>query len=376
MGISLWFNAQNGSSEYINFRYNYPVIFTESGLTNQTVLQLVNLYFKWALNMKNSFNLVLLSTCLYGGTLFADVPVTPLFSPYADITINTHWDSQTQTLEPMDLAEVATSTGLKAFHLAFITDSGSCQPAFGSQPSYSLESQWGKRLTDKLAKNGIEINASFGGLSGNDISLNCDKNQLVAIFKETVSTYKASALDFDIENGTADVQKLIQALQIFQQQQPTIKLSLTLAVLPEGLTWEGRDIVSRAKQAGLHFHVNIMAMDYGDGFKGDMGQYAIQAATALHDYLKTLYPDKSKAELWQLIEVTPMIGVNDVNIEQFTLKNTDDLAQFAKSNQLGGLAMWSLARDKPCADKWASTACSGNNLQSYEYEYVKHFLIK
>ena len=325
--------------------------------------------------MKNTFRFILITTLLCSGTIYA-VPSTTPFSPYADITINTHWDSQTQTLEPMDLATIATNTGLTAFHLAFITDSANCQPAWGSQASYSLDSQWGKRMTDQLAKNGIDINVSFGGATGNDISLNCDKNQLVSIFEKTVSTYKATAFDFDLENGTADVQKLILALQVFQQQHPTIRLSFTLPVMPEGLNWEGKDIVSRAVQAGLHFHINIMAMDYDPKYTGDMGQYAIQASTSLHDYLKTLYPDKSITALWPLIEITPMIGVNDVTIEQFTLKNADALRQFANMNQIGGLAMWSLSRDKPCADKWVSLTCSGNNLQTSSYEFVKHFLGK
>ncbi|MGQ3888463.1 chitinase [Legionella sp. CNM-1927-20] len=307
---------------------------------------------------------------------FAAVGVSPtLFSPYADVTINTHWDPEYQDMEPMDLTTIALNQGIQAYHLAFITDSGTCKPAWGGQETYSIANQWGKHLTDKLATNHIAVAVSFGGASGNDVSLNCSKDELIALFKNTVNIYQAKTLDFDIENGTANVSKLMQALQAFQQQNPKIQLSFTLPVLPEGLTSQGKSIVEAAKNAGLNFHVNIMAMDYGPAYIGDMGEYAIQAATALHDYLLTLYPSQSDANIWRLVEVTPMIGVNDVNVEQFTLQNADRLAQFAKEKELGMLAMWSIARDKPCADKWASPTCSGNNLQLTDFEFTKHLQI-
>jgi chitinase len=59
-----------------------------------------------------------------------------------------------------------------------------------------------------------------------------------------------------------------------------------------------------------------------------------------------------------------MIGVNDVNVEQFTLADADLLRNFARENNLWGLSMWSANRDYPCADKSPSITCSGNNLQS------------
>lgn len=298
----------------------------------------------------------------------------PIFSPYADISINTHWSSEHQDMEPMDLGVIATNNNIKGYHLAFITDSGSCQPAWASQASYSLANKWGQRLTDTLAKQGVETTIAFGGASGNDLSMNCSPSQLIDVLNQTVITYKAKKLDFDIENGTANVPKLMTALTTFQQQNPNIKISFTLPVLPEGLTAEGKDIVSQAMQAKLNFTVNIMAMDYGTAYPGDMGEYAKQAATALHDYLKTIYPQNKDEELWQKIEITPMIGVNDVNIEQFTLQNAGTVRAFALEHNIGGYSMWSLTRDKPCDSKWASPTCSGNNLQKNEYDFTRAFL--
>lgn len=314
-------------------------------------------------------NGLLLSSNVVAVTL----PAASNFSPYVDLTLNTHWDSQTQDMEPMDLVTPAKTHNIKSYHLAFLTDSGTCQPAWGGQQAYSIDKQWGKRQTDLLSKAGVQLNVSFGGANGTDISQNCDKNQLISTFNKVIQIYHANALDFDIENGSANVTKLIGALNTVQQQHPDLKLSFTLPVMPEGLTGEGKSLVMAAKQAGLKFNVNIMAMDYGPAYSGDMGDYAIQAATSVHQFLKEIYTEQQPESLWKLIEVTPMIGVNDVNSEQFTLNNADKLKIFSQKNQLGGLSMWSLTRDKPCADKWASPVCSGNNLQTYAYEFVDHF---
>jgi chitinase len=313
-------------------------------------------------------NGVILSSNVAAATI-----IKPAFSPYVDFTLNTHWDPQTQEVQPMDLATPAQTHGIKGYHLAFITDSGNCQPAWGGQQDYSIDKKWGTQQTDLLAKNDVQLTVSFGGAANNDISHNCDVNQLVNAYSKVVTTYHATSLDFDIENGTANVPKLLQALKVVQKAHDKVKLSFTLPVMPEGLTAEGKAILSAANDAGLKFNVNIMAMDYGPGYTGDMGAYAIEAIINLHQFLQEMYPEKIPQVLWQFIEVTPMIGVNDVNTEQFTLNNADKLKQFAQNKQLGGLSMWSLNRDKPCADKWTNTNCSGNNLQTQDYEFVKHF---
>lgn len=311
-----------------------------------------------------------LSTALFAATEQHTIP----FSPYADLTINVRWDSQYQDLAPMDLVAISQSSGIKNYHLAFITDAGSCTPAWGGQSSYSVNEGWGSHLTDNMRAHAIDYTVSFGGASGNDISMACSESELVTTFEQVLKTYQPQGLDFDIENGSANVMKLMHALKQLQQTHPDLKISFTLPVLPEGLTASGQDIVRQAKANEINCLINIMAMDYGPAYAGDMGQYTIQAATSLFNFLKELYPTKSDSALWQMVGVTPMIGVNDVSTEQFTLAHVDALRNFAKQNNVGLLSMWSIARDNPCSDKWASPVCSGNNLQSQPYEFSQRFL--
>lgn len=118
--------------------------------------------------------------------------------------------------------------------------------------------------------------------------------------------------------------------------------------MPEGLTQPGVDLIGNAKQNGVKVgQVNIMAMDYGASYSGDMGGYAIQAATATQAQIKGVL-GLSDAAAWQAVAVTPMIGVNDVSTEVFKVDDATQLVDFAKSKGIGWLAMWSGTRDKAC----------------------------
>jgi hypothetical protein len=50
----------------------------------------------------------------------------------------------------------------------------------------------------------------------------------------------------------------------------------------------------------------------------------------------------------QQIELTPMIGVNDLMENVFTLSDAQQIATFVHDNDLGGLHFWSLNRDGMC----------------------------
>jgi hypothetical protein len=104
--------------------------------------------------------------------------------------------------------------------------------------------------------------------------------------------------------------------------------------------------------------VNLMTMDYGAAASGNcvvregscqMGQSVLQAAYNLHDHWGVPY---------SAIELTPMIGGNDVTAETFTLADVDTVASFARAMQLAGLHYWSYDRDRDCAPGPASSTCN------------------
>jgi chitinase len=83
-----------------------------------------------------------------------------------------------------------------------------------------------------------------------------------------------------------------------------------------------------------------------------MGASAVQAVRNVHA--------KYGLPLAQ-IEVTAMIGANDVADNAFTLGDAAFLAGAARRLKLAGLHYWSLDRDLPCPEpvKGASSSCSG-----------------
>ena len=73
------------------------------------------------------------------------------------------------------------------------------------------------------------------------------------------------------------------------------------------------------------------------------------------------------------IAVTPMIGLNDNASETFTTADVSTLSSYATSNGLAGLHFWSLDRDTPCSDTFASPTC--NSISSTTpLEYTNRFL--
>ena len=101
-------------------------------------------------------------------------------------------------------------------------------------------------------------------------------------------------------------------------------------------------------------------MNYGE-VPADPAGTALTVASAVHETLAQLEPDADSAALWRRVWVTPMIGRNDVDPEVFTLADADRLAGLARGKGLGGVAFWSLARDRPCPSNSSdvSSTCSG-----------------
>ncbi|PRC48546.1 hypothetical protein C6A85_79295, partial [Mycobacterium sp. ITM-2017-0098] len=62
---------------------------------------------------------------------------------------------------------------------------------------------------------------------------------------------------------------------------------------------------------------------------------------------------------WSQVGVTPMIGVNDVLTEVFTVADAQALENFARAKGMGMLSMWSLTRDNPGTLGQATNYASG-----------------
>jgi chitinase len=136
----------------------------------------------------------------------------------------------------------------------------------------------------------------------------------------------------------------------------------------------GNEVIEAVLGSSLkNYVINLMTMDYGSPSSSvcvvvsgscEMAQSAIQAVENLeHTY----------AIPASQIAVTPMIGMNDTTSETFTTADVDTLTAYVVDNGLAGLHFWSLDRDTPCSDTYASPTC--NSVPSTTaLEYTNRFL--
>ncbi|WUH95106.1 cellulose binding domain-containing protein [Streptomyces sp. NBC_00433] len=268
------------------------------------------------------------------------------------------------------LTSMSQAGGVKSFTLGFVTSAG-CKASWFN--AYDPRQAWAKDQIDAIRAAGGDVKVSFGGAGGIELAQACSSvSALAAEYSAVVDAYRLTYVDFDIEGAAvaepASISLRSQALAKLQQTHPNLRISLTLPVLPEGLTSDGVNVVTSAKNAGVNLDmVNVMAMDYYRST--DYGDAAVQAATSTEAQLKSLYPAKSDAQLWAMLGVTPMLGQNDDG-HVYDQSDARQLVSFAQGKHLGMLAFWEEGRD--------ANACNGalykcTNVAQAPYDFSKIF---
>ena len=278
------------------------------------------------------------------------------FTPYTDMSLYPQYN----------LVSGAATEGTKFFNLAFITDGGTCKPEWGGVTSVTDPAT----LTDvaALEAEGGNVRISFGGEDGNEIAQDCGSlSSLVAAYQSVISAYNLKYMDFDIEGAAIDDTSANnlrnQAVAQLEKNDPGLQVSYTLPVLPTGLTSAGVAVLQSAETNGAAIAaVNVMAMDYGSSFPGDMATLAEESVTATAAQVRSVWTSLSTAQSLAKMAVTPMIGVNDAGTsETFTLADASSLAGWAKSNGLAWTSFWSATRDSQCSGgalTYAADDCS------------------
>ena len=287
-----------------------------------------------------------------------DIWKEQFFAPYVDMG-----------LYPVpDLDGLAKKYGVGLFSLGFMQASPSGKLAWAGLDALGLDSNHEQALAilgeiTALRAAGGDVMVSLGGAAGLSLAQayaqrGLGVQALATAYGEMVDTLKLSKLDFDIEGAalaeTQTIKLQMEAISLLQQTHPALGVWLTLPVLPQGLTQDGLNTVKAALQAGVQVDgVNVMAMDYGDSAAPpqlkSMGAYAIDAANTTFAQLTNLFASQGKSFGWNQLGVTPMLGVNDITSEVFTIQDAEQLEVFAREKGLGMLSMWSINRDNPGA---------------------------
>jgi hypothetical protein len=282
-----------------------------------------------------------------------------VFAPYVDMTLYPTYN----------LTAAMQTAGIKYFTLAFITAGPNDEPAWGGYSEYDVNGGAFdlsiRAQIIQVRSAGGDVSVSFGGEAGSELAqVVTNVNTLTADYQQVITAYGLTHIDFDIEGAAvannASIDRRSQAIAALEQAATaagkTLDVSFTLPVLPSGLTATGLYVLQSALKYGAKISlVNVMAMDYGDSAApnpaGQMGTYAIDAAKSTFTQLQGLYGTTlSTSQLWQMVGVTTLIGVNDVADEVFEPADASQLLAFAESVGMGEISMWSLARDKEDPD--------------------------
>jgi chitinase len=297
----------------------------------------------------------------------------PVYSPYVDVT-NT----------PTYPFQLPSSNPVASVYLAFVVSDKEepCTPSWGT--FYTLDgAEQGLDLDARAAQlrsQGGSVMISYGGQANTELAVDCtDPTRLQQAYLEPIQRYRAKAIDLDIEGaGLADSAAnarratAIAAVQkeLAAEKKP-LKVWMTLPVSSSGLTGEGIAAVRAMLKKGVKLAgVNAMTMDFGpgEGAEKEMLGTVESALEATQAQVQTLWRGAgltTGASLaWAHVGVTPMLGVNDVTAQRFTIADARGLTKFVKARGISRVSAWSLNRDSQCGGAFAkvgelSNTCSG-----------------
>ncbi|MCX5386920.1 carbohydrate binding domain-containing protein [Streptomyces sp. NBC_00083] len=301
-----------------------------------------------------------------GGAAHAATPLPAhIFAPYFEAYSS---DS------PADLAQ---KSGAKYLTMAFVQAEakGSCTPYWNGSTDQPISSSvFGADITTIRSRGG-DVIPSFGGYAadngGTEIADSCTSvDSIAAAYEKVITTYDLSRLDMDIEDNSltnkAGVDRRNQAIKKVQDWAAangrSVQFSYTLPTTTSGLADSGLAVLKSAVKYGAKVDVvNIMTFDYYDGATHNMANDTQTAATGLHDQLASLYPGTSSAQLWGMVGVTEMPGIDDYGpAETFTTADATAVYNWAVSKGINTLSFWALQRDNGgCPGTGGSDTCSG-----------------
>jgi hypothetical protein len=266
---------------------------------------------------------------------------------------------------PPNIASVISATGVKWYTMAFMLNSGNCDPKWDG--GRALTGGVDQSTINTIRANGGDVVISFGGASGPWLEHFCTSAAaLAAAYQKVISAYGLKAIDIDIE-GTpydtpADQQKTVDALKTIKANNPGITTYITLG---SGTNGPDGSLITRAAGAGLVVDGwGIMTFDWGNT-TGNQGNLTIQAADALKNRLKTAY-GWSDADAYKHVGISSMNGITDEHAT-VTLNDMRTITAYAQLHTIARLTFWSLNRDRQCPGAYPNDdTCSGITQPAFE----------
>lgn len=268
-----------------------------------------------------------------------------------------------------NLERLSNDTKVKYFNLAFIQSCGTISDNMVNWGwgGYTLLSEKGgqadtqyqgiKDSIKRVRALGGDVAISFGGVNGTALwQTTQDVNILTNTYLDIVNGYGLTRLDLDVEGGAQNkAQNIANAKAIKAVQAQTgVKVTLTLPVLPTGLTQTQLDVLEAYLSNGVNLEVvNIMTMCYGSGTLLPGENYATASVRAIDNtaaqvkdyYKKFANTDLTLDQAYAKIGTTCSIGFESGSDPIFTPEMSQVVVNHAIAKKIAMTSFWSLNRD-------------------------------
>jgi hypothetical protein len=309
-------------------------------------------------------------------------PVAPqpyqVFAPYFE----------TYDLSAGGLAAQSQESGARFLSLAFLETptAGSCVADWNGDTSQPIGyASFGSDIAAIQARGGNVI-PSFGGYTADttdtELADSCTSvPAIAAVYESLITTYHISRIDLDVEGdsvtNTAGINRRNEAIALTEAWAAAhhlqIQFSYTLPTFPTGLPAAELAVLQNAVADGARIStVNLLTFDYYIGTVQDMLADTETAAAGLFSQLQTLYPYATARQLWHMIGVTEMPGIDDFGPDEtFTTADAPALLHWAERQGIGTLSFWALQRDNGgCPGTKGAGTCSGVAQPQWYFSHV------
>jgi chitinase len=209
---------------------------------------------------------------------------------------------------------------------------------------------------------GADVIPSIGGWSGTKLGPNCaTATDLAGAYQKVINAFGLKAIDLDIENtdefeNTAVQDKILSALKIIKQNNPSVKTIVTFGTSTTGPNYYGTRLVQQAKALGSNIDVfTQMPFDFGGG--SDMYTATVNASEGLKTLLKSTF-GYTDAQAYSHMGISGMNGLSDQQ-ETTSTDTWTRIRDYAKNNGFARFTFWSVNRDRGCAGGGVVSDCSG-----------------
>jgi chitinase len=286
------------------------------------------------------------------------------------------------------MSALSQQSGNKFLTMAFVqtAGAGSCTAYWNGDTGLPLaSSSFGADIT-AIRNAGGDVIPSFGGYAadntGTEIADSCaNVDSIAGQFEKIITTYDVTRIDLDIEDNSLNrpdgIDRRNKAIKKVEDWAAAngrlIQFTYTLPTTTSGLAPSGLAVLQNAVSNNARIDVvNMMTFDYYDNAAHNMATDTQTSANGLVNQLRTLYPGRTTGQLWSMVGIIEMIGVDDFGpAETFTLANATTVTNWARTQGIAALSFWALQRDNGgCPGGSAADNCSGVAQSTWQFSHI------